>query len=468
MIKLYNTLTKKLEELKPLNDKEIKMYVCGPTVYNYFHIGNARTFLMFDVVRQYLLQRGYKVTYVQNFTDIDDKLITKARESDITVKELAEDMIANYFEDARALRIKDADYHPKATESIQEIIEIIEGLIKNGLAYVGGSDVFFDTKQFYQYGKLSGQNLEKLEAGSRVDVDTNKKNPLDFVLWKSAKPGEPKWDSPWGEGRPGWHIECSAMSKKYLGEAIDIHGGGEDLAFPHHENEIAQSEGLSGKSFSNYWLHIGFLQIENKKMGKSEGNSLMVRDLRQRFSPLALRFFLMSAHYRNPVNFSEELLQSAEKSVERINTAYTNLKHALNSSNKSISASDDYQRETINKVDTLLEKYFKVMDDDFNTADGMSVLFELVREVNTYLKTGNNPEILKHLLKSFETMNQCFDLLIDEEKSLEGEIQELIEQRQRARKERDFKKADSIRDQLLDRGIILEDTKDGVRWKFVE
>lgn len=468
MIKLYNTLTKKLEELKPLNGNEIKMYVCGPTVYNYFHIGNARTFLMFDVIRQYLLQRGYKVTYVQNFTDIDDKLIVKANESKITVKELAEEMIANYFEDAKALRIKDADCHPKATESIKEIIEIIDGLIKNGLAYVGGSDVFFDTKEFYQYGKLSGQNLEKLEAGSRVDIDANKKNPLDFVLWKSAKPGEPKWDSPWGEGRPGWHIECSAMSKKYLGEAIDIHGGGEDLAFPHHENEIAQSEGLSGKTFSNYWLHIGFLQIENKKMGKSEGNSLMVRDLRQRFSPLALRFFLMSAHYRNPVNFSQELLQSAEKSVERINTAYNNLKHALKSSESCIFAVDDHHREIVNKVDTLLEKYYKVMDDDFNTADGISVLFELVREVNTYLKTGNDPEIMRHLLKGFETMNQCFDLLIDDEKNLEDEIQGLIEQRQRARKDRDFKKADSIRDDLLDRGIMLEDTKDGVRWKFVE
>lgn len=467
MIRLYNTLSKRLEDLKPIKENEIKMYVCGPTVYNFFHIGNARTFLMFDVIRQYLMQRGYKVTYVQNFTDIDDKLITRANEMGITVKELAEDMIVNYFEDARALRIKDADFHPKATENIQEIIKIIEGLTEKDLAYVGGKDVFFDTQKFHGYGKLSGQNLEKLEAGSRIDIDNNKKSPLDFVLWKPAKKGEPKWDSPWGEGRPGWHIECSAMSKRYLGEAIDIHGGGEDLAFPHHENEIAQSEGLSGKSFSKYWLHIGFLQIENKKMGKSEGNSLMVRDLRQRFSPLALRFFLMSAHYRNPVNFSDELLQSAEKSVERINTAYKNLKHSIKNSSQS-NTSKEIKEAVFNKVNQLVDKYFEVMDDDFNTADGISVLFELVREINTYQKTGNDPEVLNYLLKGFETMNHSLDLLMEEEHSLEGEIEELIKERQRARKERDFKRADSIRDELLNRGIILEDTKDGVRWKFVE
>ncbi|SHK25300.1 cysteinyl-tRNA synthetase [Anaerobranca californiensis DSM 14826] len=466
MIKLYNSLTKRVEELQPVNPGKIKMYVCGPTVYNYFHIGNARTFLMFDVIRQYLKQRGYDVTYVQNFTDIDDKLIVKANELGITVKELAEDMIIHYFEDARALRIKDADYHPKATETIDEIIKIIQGLIDKGLAYIGGKDVFFDTEKFKEYGKLSGQNLDKLEVGSRVEVDVNKKNPLDFVLWKSAKPGEPKWQSPWGEGRPGWHIECSAMSKKHLGETIDIHGGGEDLAFPHHENEIAQSEGLSGKTFAKYWLHVGFLQIDNKKMSKSEGNSLMVRDLRQKFSPLAIRLFLMSGHYRNPINFSEELLQGAQRSVERINTAYNNLNYAINSGREQ--ELDFTDQETLTKADELVEKYFKVMDDDFNTADGLSVLFELVREINIYLqRERNNLLVLKHLRAAFERINQVFDLLWEKEENLNSEIENLIEERQQARKAKNFKRADEIRDQLLSMGIILEDTKNGVRWKFV-
>jgi cysteinyl-tRNA synthetase len=466
MIKLYNSLTKRVEELRPVEEGKIKMYVCGPTVYNYFHIGNARTFLMFDVIRQYLIQRGYDVTYVQNFTDIDDKLIVKANQLGITVKELAEGMIKEYFEDARALRIKDADFHPKATETIEEIIQIIQGLIDKGLAYVGGKDVFFDTEKFAGYGKLSGQNLEKLEVGSRIDVDKNKKNPLDFVLWKSAKPGEPKWQSPWGEGRPGWHIECSAMSKKHLGETIDIHGGGEDLAFPHHENEIAQSEGLSEKTFAKYWLHIGFLQIDNKKMGKSEGNSLMVRDLRQKFSPLALRLFLMSGHYRNPINFSEELLKGAESSIERINTAYHNLNYALNTAvEKELTTEDE---KVIGKSNELVEKYFKVMDDDFNTADGISVLFELVREINTYLqKEEVNLIVLRNFKNAFEKINEVFDLLEREEENIDTEIQKLIDERQQARMARDFKKADEIRDQLLKKGIVLEDTKNGVRWRFV-
>ncbi|QNO16647.1 cysteine--tRNA ligase [Alkalicella caledoniensis] len=470
-MKVYNTLEKKLEKFKTIEENKVRMYVCGPTVYNYFHIGNARTFLMFDVIRQYLVQRGYDVNYVQNFTDIDDKLIVKANEMGVTVKELAEDMIVNYFEDARSLRIKDAITHPKATENIEQIIDIIQGLIKKGLAYQGGEDVFFDTQKFYGYGKLSGQNLEKLESGSRIEVDRNKKNPLDFVLWKAAKPSEPKWDSPWGEGRPGWHIECSAMSRRYLGESIDIHGGGEDLAFPHHENEIAQSEGLSDKPFSKYWLHIGFLQIENKKMGKSEGNSLMVRDLRKKFTPLALRFFLMSAHYRSPINFSDELLESAERSVERINTCYTNLQHAIKSSamvsQNQIETKNE--TETVKRVDSLIEKYYTVMDNDFNTADGLSILFELVREVNTYLKEGSNINTLNHMQTAFETLNFCFDLIQEKDsKNLEEEIESLIEERQLARKERDFQKADAIRNQLLDKGIILEDTPSGVRWKFVE
>lgn len=465
-IKVYNTLSKKLEEFNTLEEKKVRMYVCGPTVYNYFHIGNARTFLMFDVIRQYLSQRGYDVNYIQNFTDIDDKLITRANEMGISVKELAESTIVNYFEDARALRIKDATTHPKATDNISQIIEIIQGLMDKGLAYQGGDDVFFNTQEFRGYGKLSGQNLDKLESGSRVEVDKNKKNPLDFVLWKRAKPGEPEWESPWGEGRPGWHIECSAMSRRYLGESIDIHGGGEDLAFPHHENEIAQSEGLSEKTFANYWLHISFLQIDNKKMGKSEGNSLMIRDLRRRFSPLALRFFLMSAHYRSPINFNDELLESAQRSVERINTCHTNLQHAIK-----ISVTKDVEEEAnmISRIDELVERYYAVMDNDFNTADGLSILFDLVREVNTYLKTGDNPKTLKYMLEAFITLNHCFDILDEKEDSiLEEEVESLIEKRQLARKERNFQMADAIREQLLQKGIILEDTPSGVRWKFVE
>ncbi len=463
-IKLFNTLNKKTEELIPLLPGQIKMYVCGPTVYNFFHIGNARTFLMFDVIRQYLTHRGFDVIYAQNFTDIDDKLINRANELGITVKELAENMIKEYFEDARALRIKDAIYHPKATENIEGIISIIEGLIDKGLAYQGGDDVFFDTVKFHGYGKLSGQNLEKLDAGSRIDVDKNKKNPFDFVLWKKAKPLEPKWDSPWGQGRPGWHIECSAMSKRYLGESIDIHGGGEDLAFPHHENEIAQSEGLSEKSFASYWLHVGFLQIENKKMGKSEGNSLMVRDLRKKFSPLALRFFLMSAHYRSQLNFNDSLLESAQKSVDRINTSYNNLMYAL----KDTTDSKTTEKDITSKIDKLMEKYYTVMDNDFNTADGLSVLFELVREINTYLKEGKNQETLLYMKKAFDSMNFAFDLLEQKENNLEEEVEGLIEERQEARKNKNFQRADEIRDILLKKGIVLEDTASGVRWKFIE
>ncbi|RQD72818.1 MAG: cysteine--tRNA ligase [Candidatus Syntrophonatronum acetioxidans] len=464
-MKLYNTLTRRIEEFVPLRGNEVGFYVCGPTVYDYFHIGNARVFIVFDVIRRYLEYRGYEVNYVQNFTDIEDKMIKRAQEMGITMEELAEKYIEAYLEDADALGIRRADVHPRATEHIPEIIEIIQKLMEKDLAYEVEGDVYFDTGNFPEYGRLSYQDMEELESGSRVEVDERKKSPMDFALWKKAKEGEPSWDSPWGPGRPGWHIECSAMSMKYLGETLDIHAGGPDLTFPHHENEIAQSEGATGKQFVRYWMHVGYLNIDKQKMSKSLGNILTVREIRKNVDPQVVRFFMLSAHYRSPINFSFELLDQAKGGLERLNTLiYTLLDLKEKAQEKPEEDRDKEMREAVTKY---RQKFEESMDDDFNTADALAALFELARETNIYVKEGkNNLKVIEEILDTYREVGDILGLFANLEKEeLDVEIEELIQKRQEARKVKDFATADSIRDQLLERGIILEDTPQGVRWK---
>ena len=466
-MRLYNTLTRKKEEFKPLDEKEVRMYSCGPTVYNYFHIGNARPFIIFDTLRRYLEYRGYNVKFVQNFTDIDDKMIKRAQEENITVKELADKFIQEYFVDAKGLGIKEATVHPKATENIDAIIDIISKLEKKGFAYSVDGDVYFSTRRFKEYGKLSHQSLEDLELGSRIDVDERKEDPMDFVLWKAQKPGEPAWDSPWGKGRPGWHIECSAMSMKYLGETFDIHAGGPDLIFPHHENEKAQSEGATGKPFAKYWLHAGYLNINKQKMSKSLGNYMTVRDLRTTFDPAAIRFFMLSAHYRNPINYTVELLQQAASGLERLNNVVYNLRDILNK----LPEQEEFTEETtarLKALDEFRERFIAAMDDDFNTADALAVLFELARETNAYL---NRPEpvkiVVEKTLAFFMEMGEILGFFADQdnEDNLSAKVNEMIARRQAARKAKDWQTADAIRDQLQEMGIMLEDTPLGVRWR---
>ncbi len=392
-MKLYNTLTKTKEEFVPLHPGEVRMYSCGPTVYNYFHIGNARPFIIFDVFRRYMEYKGYKVTFVQNFTDIDDKMIQRAKEEGITVKELAEKFIEEYFKDADALGIRRADYHPRATEHIDDIIEFIQKLMDKGLAYQAGNDVYFDTSAYEDYGKLSGQSLEDLEMGARIDINEAKKNPMDFVLWKGQKPGEPAWDSPWGPGRPGWHIECSVMSTKYLGETIDIHSGGQDLIFPHHENEIAQSEGLTGKPFARYWLHNGYINVDNRKMSKSLGNFFTVRDIIKEFDPEVVRLFMLSSHYRNPINFSRELLEQEQSALERLYNAKHNLEYLLESAPDR--PADEEEKQFLDKLPRFVKDFEEAMEDDINTADAVGVIFDLVREINTSIKGGQAAETIR-------------------------------------------------------------------------
>ncbi len=449
----------------PLREYEVGFYVCGPTVYDYFHIGNARVFIVFDVIRRYLEYRGYEVNYVQNFTDIEDKMINRANEMGITVEELAEKYIEAYLEDADALGIRRADVHPRATEHIPEIIKIIQKLMGKGLAYEVEGDVYFDTASFPEYGRLSYQDTGELESGSRVEVDERKKNPMDFALWKKAKEGEPSWDSPWGRGRPGWHIECSAMAMKYLGETLDIHAGGPDLTFPHHENEIAQSEGATGKRFVRYWMHVGYLNIDKQKMSKSLGNILTVREIRKKIDPQVVRFFMLSAHYRSPINFNFELLDQAKSGLERLNTLiYALLDLKEKAQEKPL---EDKDRDIMEKVEKYRNKFEESMDDDFNTADALAALFELARETNIYLKDGmHNLQVIEKILNTYRELGDILGLFTNLEKEeLDTEIEELIQKRQEARKAKDFATADSIRDQLLERGIILEDTPQGVRWK---
>jgi cysteinyl-tRNA synthetase len=439
------------------------MYSCGPTVYNYFHIGNARPFVIFDVFRRYMEHKGYKVTFVQNFTDIDDKMIQRAKEEGLTVQELAEKFIAEYFVDADGLGIRRADFHPKATEHIDDIIAFVQKLMDKGLAYQAGSDVYFDTGAYEGYGRLSGQNLEDLELGARIDINDKKKNPMDFVLWKGQKPGEPAWDSPWGPGRPGWHIECSVMATKYLGETIDIHSGGQDLIFPHHENEIAQSEGATGKPFARYWLHNGYINVDNRKMSKSLGNFFTVRDISKDFDPEVVRLFMLSSHYRNPINFSRELLEQAQSALERLYNARNNLEHLLKDAEEK--PADESEKQFLDRLPRFKEDFERAMEDDINTADAVGVIFDLVREINIHVTAGRSAGTIRAALDALKSLTGILGLLNRKQGSLDGEIEELIEKREQARKMKNWALADSIRDQLKEQGIVLEDTPQGVRWK---
>ena len=465
-MKVYNSLTNQKEEFKSIVPGEVKMYSCGPTVYNYFHIGNARPFIIFDTLRRYLEYTGYKVTFVQNFTDIDDKMIKNANSEGITVKELADRFIKEYFIDAKGLGIKEATIHPKATENIDAIIDTVKKLEEKGYAYNVGGNVYFRTKKFESYGKLSHQPLEDLEVGARIDVNTDKEDPMDFVLWKNKKEGEPYWESPWGQGRPGWHIECSAMVNKYLGETIDIHSGGKDLIFPHHENEIAQSEALSGKPFANYWLHNGFINIDNKKMSKSEGNFFTVRDIVKEFDYPVIRFFMLSAHYRSPINFSKDLVTQAKTGLERILNTIDSVNYIL--SNQTEENLKENEKEIYSSFEIYKDKFKEAMDDDLNTADAISHIFSLVREVNT--KINNEGTYSKELCE--KTVSLIIELISvlgieykGKEDDLSKEVEGLIGKRQEARKNKDFALADEIRDKLTDMGIILEDTRQGVKWR---
>lgn len=465
MMQIYNTQTRRKEAFKPIEPGKVRIYCCGPTVYNYFHIGNARPFIVFDTLRRYLEHKGYEVKYVQNFTDIDDKMIRRANEEGITVKELGDRFIKEYYTDADALGIERATVNPRATEHIADIIALIEKLIDKGLAYAcDNGDVYYNTQAFHGYGKLCGQNLEDLESGARIDVDPNKRHPMDFAVWKAQKPGEPAWESPWGMGRPGWHIECSAMSMKYLGETLDIHCGGKDLVFPHHENEIAQSEAANGVPFAHYWMHNGFLNINNQKMSKSLGNFFTVREIGEKYDLQVLRFFMLSAHYRTPLNFSAELMDAAKSGLERVLTAADNLKH-LSGAAKTEHMTDE-EKAAFSASEDFVKKFEAAMEDDANTADAVSAVFELVKFANSNTSSENSKEYLDALYDRLNTLCGVLGIRVErKEEILDTEIEGLIAERQAARKEKNFARADEIRDLLLEKGIVLEDTREGVKWK---
>ena len=466
MIKVYNTLNKKKEEFIHLTPGEVKIYDCGPTVYNFFHIGNGRTFIVFDTIRRYFEYRGFKVDFVQNFTDIDDKMIKKANEEGTTVKKIGDTYIKEYYQDADALNIERATVNPRATEFIGEIIKFVKGLVDKGYAYEVDGDVYFSTKKFEGYGKLSGQNIEDLQSGARISVDERKKDPMDFAIWKAQKPGEPAWNSPWGMGRPGWHIECSCMAKKLLGETIDIHAGGSDLKFPHHENEIAQSEALTGEPFARYWLHSAFVNVNNEKMSKSLNNFFTAREILERYDADVIRFLMLSAHYRQQLNFSEDLLESAKASVERIYNAIGNLENLIDEvSREEMNEEEKAYLESLNKYK---EKYIEKMDDDFNTADAITAIFDLIKDTNTNITIDSSKELAQKALELIRELGAPLGMFQKSTKgNLEEEIEALIAKRQQARKDRDFALADKIRDELKDRGIVLEDTPQGVRWKMI-
>lgn len=464
-VKLYNTMTGKKEDFIPLHDKEVNMYVCGPTVYNYIHIGNARVFIVFDTIRRYLEYKGYKVNYVQNFTDIDDKLIKRAYEENTTVKILAEKYIEEYFKDADSLGIRRATVHPRATENINEIINFIKSLIEKGYAYVVNGDVYYNTIKFKDYGKLSHKNIEELLSGARIEINEEKKNPMDFALWKAEKPGEPSWESPWGKGRPGWHIECSAMAMKYLGKTIDIHAGGPDLIFPHHENEIAQSEAVNNVPFAKYWMHIGYLNINNEKMSKSKGNFFTVRDILNHYEPEVLRFFMLTAHYRNPINFSPELLEQAKSGFMRLSNAVDNLKYLFEVSKDREPVEDE--RSFMDKLKEYEKRFELSMDDDFNTADAIAVLFEMVKDINTNIDGNSSKELIRYTLDIFLKLSSILGFFYKKPDLIEDEIKALIDERENARKNKNWALADKIRDELKKQGIILEDTPNGVRWRKI-
>ncbi|AGK51870.1 MAG: cysS [Bacillus sp. (in: firmicutes)] len=461
-IQIYNTLTRKKEEFVPIEPGKIKMYVCGPTVYNYIHIGNARPAIVFDTVRRYFEFRGFDVQFISNFTDVDDKLIKAAKTLGEDVPTIANRFIDAYFEDVSALGCKQANVHPRVTENMDIIIDFISELVDKGFAYESAGDVYFRTRKFEGYGKLSHQSIDELKVGARIDVGEKKQDDLDFALWKAAKAGEIAWESPWGMGRPGWHIECSAMAKKYLGDTIDIHAGGQDLTFPHHENEIAQSEALSGKPFARYWMHNGYINIDNEKMSKSLGNFVLVHDIIKKHAPEVVRFFMLSVHYRNPINYSDELLENTKAALERLKTSYQNLKHRIDASTN-LTEND---QEWIGKISDLQGEFIREMDDDINTANGISVLFELSKQANYYLLEKNtSTEVINAFTSLFEKLFGVLGLSLENQELLDIEIETLIEQRIEARKNRDFQLSDQIRDQLKDMNIILEDTPQGTRWK---
>ena len=463
-MKLYNTLTQKKETFVPIEAGKVRMYSCGPTVYNYFHIGNARPFIVFDVLRRFLEYTGYEVTFIQNFTDVDDKIINRSHEEGISPGDVSEKYIQEYFTDADALGIKRASVHPKVSEHMPEIIAMIKTLEEKGLAYNVDGNVYYHVDAFKDYGKLSKQSIDDLKSGARIDVNDEKHSPLDFALWKKKKDGEPYWESPWGQGRPGWHIECSAMSKKHLGETIDIHGGGQDLIFPHHENEIAQSEGCCGKPFANYWVHNGYINIDNEKMSKSKGNFFTVRDIAKTFDLEAVRMFLLMAHYRSPVNFSEPLLQQAASALERLYTAKFQMVFLLE--NATAETATEAEQTWIDALVKYKHDFIAAMDDDINTADAIAVIFELVRDLNSNLDaTSSQPAIIAGQ-NLFAELTTVLGLAVKEkETNLDAAVEDLIAQRQAARKAKDFKRADEIRDELLAQGIVLEDTREGVKWK---
>ncbi|MDB5055579.1 MAG: cysteine--tRNA ligase [Bacilli bacterium] len=462
-LKIYNTLTRQKETFHSIEPGKVKMYVCGPTVYDYIHIGNARPLIFFDLVRRYLTASGYEVNYIVNITDVEDKMIRKAEQLGTDVPAIADQFIAAFLEDSRALGIQETT-HPRVTDNIAEIIAFIEGLIAKDYAYESGGDVYFYTDKFTEYGKLSKQNLEELQFGIRVEIDERKRNPHDFVLWKKAKAGEIHWSSPWGEGRPGWHIECSAMVRKYLGDTIDIHGGGQDLQFPHHECEVAQSESLTGQPMAHYWMHNGYININNEKMSKSLGNGFNVREMLNKVGSEVIRFFMLSAHYRNPLNYSDDVVQQAKNSLERLNNCLANVKHRLQITNEQAGSASD---EVVQTISAIGDRFKQKMDDDFNTADAVTAMFDLANEANRYLQQERvEQRILKLILEQFASMNEILGILQETQSELlDEEIESLIEQRIEARTTKNWAKADEIRNLLIDKGIILEDTSQGIRWR---
>jgi len=467
-MKIYNTLSKKKEEFKPLEEGKVKMYVCGPTVYNLIHIGNARPMIVFDTARRYMEYKGYDVNYVSNFTDVDDKIIKKAIEEGVDSSVISQRYIAECKKDMEAMNVKPATTHPLATQEIDGMLDMIQNLMDKGYAYAAADGtVYFRTRKFEQYGKLSHKNLDDLQGGNRsllVSGEDQKEDALDFVLWKPKKDGEPYWESPWCDGRPGWHIECSVMSKKYLGDEIDIHAGGEDLVFPHHENEIAQSEAANGVEFAKYWMHNAFLNIDNKKMSKSAGNFFTVRDIAEKYDLQVLRFFMLSAHYRSPLNFSADLMEAAKSGLTRILTCAEKLTDLLKE--KEDSALTDAETALLAEAADYTKRFEDAMDDDINTADAISVIFELVKFINTNANADSSKEFILELQKQLVLLTDICGLILEKkEEILDEEIENLIAERQAARKEKNFKRADEIRDELLNKGIILEDTREGVKWK---
>ena len=456
-MRIFNTLTREKDEFKPITEGEVKIYACGPTVYNYIHIGNARPLCVFDVLRRYFEWRGYKVSFVQNFTDIDDKLIKRANEEGSTVPEIAERYIKEFWTDADGLNVKHATVNPRATENIEQIQSIISALVEKGYAYQSGGDVYYRAKKFSGYGKLSHQPLEDLEAGARIDVTEIKEDPMDFCLWKGAKPGEPYWDSPWGKGRPGWHIECSAMACRYLGKTIDIHCGGLDLIFPHHENEIAQSEAANGCEFAHYWMHNGFINVDNHKMSKSLGNFFTVRDVAEKYGYEPIRYMMVSCQYRSPINYSYEVIEQAKNSLERLYTCRDNIDFALKNAKDGGEAPEFIEKRK--------QEFIAAMDDDLNTADALAAIFMLVRDINTLIAEGASKTSLEACADMFDQLTGVLGLVYNRKtEALDSDIEALIEQRTAARKAKDFKTADEIRDKLKAMGIVLEDTPQGVKW----